>query len=101
VNFDFTTTLRTCSDIVQLTFPSDDGQIFVLQLGDTDQNIIVKHGGDFVFELLDLCDGTRSFGDVVNTLKSRFAGREALWSEEIFNAVDRLLAWRVLEAIDP
>ncbi len=99
MHLESTTVLRTVNDVIRLSFPGADGSIFVLQLGDADQNIVVRQGGELVFELLELCDGHRSFGEVTESLQVKFDGSDALWSAGLSDAVRALLSWRVVEVV--
>jgi hypothetical protein len=99
VKFESTTILRTSSDVVRLNLAGEEGPLFVLQLGDVDENVVVREGGELVFAFLELCDGTKAYCDVVEVLQSRFAGHETLWSRDLPEAVGALLGWRVIEVV--
>jgi hypothetical protein len=96
---DLTIVLRTSSDVVRLNLPGEDGPIFVLQLGDADQNVVIRQGGELVFALLDLCDGSLNLHQVMTALQERFAGQEDLWTVRFPEAVQALLSWRVIEVV--
>lgn len=93
------TVLVISSDTVRLSLPGEDGPIYVLQLGDVDQNVIIREGGELIFALLELCDGSRSFDQVLALLQERFDGDESLWAVQIPEALEALLAWKVLEVV--
>lgn len=99
MNFDSTTFLRTSDDVVRLSLDGDGEQVFVLQLGNVDENVVVREGGELVFAFLELCDGSNAYSDVVKVLQSRFAGHETLWSRDLPEAVEALLAWRAVEVV--
>ncbi|HEY3571526.1 MAG TPA: hypothetical protein VGP73_26610 [Thermoanaerobaculia bacterium] len=99
MSLDPTMVLRTSSDVVRLDFPGEDGPIFVLQLGDADQNIVIREGGELVFALLDLCDGSRSVHQLMTDLQDSFEADEDLWTIRFPEAVQALLAWRVIEVV--
>jgi hypothetical protein len=99
VNFDSTTILRTSDDVVRLTLDGEDGPVFVLQLGDLDENVVIREGGELVFAFLERCDGSNKYDNVVSMLKERFAGSETLWSKVLPEAVHTLIAWRAIEVV--
>jgi hypothetical protein len=99
VSLDPTMVLRTSSDVVRLDLAGEDGLIFVLQLGDADQNVVIREGGELIFALLDLCDGSRSLHQLMADLQESFDGDEDLWTIRFPKAVQELLAWRVIEVV--
>ena len=94
------TVLRTKSDVICLRYASEQGPIFVLQLGDIDQNVLVKEGGNLVFSLLELCDGCRRFDAVIIELKKKFDARETLWTVGLKEAIEALIAWKAIEIVE-
>ena len=95
-----TTVLRTNDDVVRLRLSGIDGPIYVLQLGDADQNVLVKQGGELVFRLLELCDGGCRLEDLISVLRSEFDGPESLWTNDLNGASQVLLEWNVLQVVD-
>ena len=95
------TVLRKAPALTQIVCPSHEGEVYVLQFADGECNVAFSEGGPLVWELLDLCDGLRTFGDVRAEIRQRFDGPEELWSQDLPNLLQDLIAWRALEAISP
>jgi hypothetical protein len=100
VDLESAVTLRASGDVVRLTFPGEGGTVFVLQVGDADQNVLVREGGEFVFALLELCDGTRRWAEIRQILQTKFNGPESFWTTGLPEAARSLLAWRIIEAVE-
>jgi len=100
VDLDSAVILRASDDVVRLSFPGEGGTVFVLQVGDADQNVLVREGGELVFALLELCDGKKSWAEIRQSLEQRFAGPEALWTTGLPETARSLLAWRIIEAVE-
>ena len=91
--------LRKAQDLVQLAYPSADGEAYVLQFAEGEYNVVFSEGGPLVWAVLALCDGTRTVEELLDELRLRFEGPQPLWSEEVPARLGDLVAWRALEAV--
>lgn len=91
--------LRKARDVVQIVYPTEDGEAHVLQFADGECDVVFSEGGQLVWAVLDLCDGNRTVAEVLDDLRRKFDSPDTLWEEDIPQLLNALTDWRALELV--